>query len=76
MQTAEAATAVEETTEKKQQCRNSYAAESSSCSTNIQLKNAKATLFTSCFKTSQEHGIDLDLVEGTGANGRITRKDF
>lgn len=27
-------------------------------------------------KLSQEHGIDLSLVEGTGAGGRITRKDI
>lgn len=27
-------------------------------------------------KLSQEHGIDLNLVQGTGAGGRITRKDI
>lgn len=27
-------------------------------------------------KLSQEHGIDLSLVQGTGAEGRITRKDL
>lgn len=27
-------------------------------------------------KLSQEHGIDLNLVKGTGAGGRITRKDL
>lgn len=27
-------------------------------------------------KLSQEHGIDLSLVEGTGSEGRITRKDL
>ena len=27
-------------------------------------------------KLAGEHNVDLDLVEGTGANGRITRKDI
>ena len=27
-------------------------------------------------KLAGEHNVDLDLVEGTGLNGRITRKDI
>ena len=27
-------------------------------------------------KLAGEHNVDLDLVEGTGSNGRITRKDI
>ena len=34
------------------------------------------TLFTSCITSSQENDIDLSLVEGSGTEGRITRKDL
>ncbi|TKC19833.1 dihydrolipoamide acetyltransferase family protein [Robertmurraya kyonggiensis] len=36
----------------------------------------KARYSPAVLKLSQEHGIDLNLVEGTGAGGRITRKDI
>jgi 2-oxoisovalerate dehydrogenase E2 component (dihydrolipoyl transacylase) len=36
----------------------------------------KARYSPAVLKISQEHGIDLNLVTGTGAGGRITRKDL
>lgn len=36
----------------------------------------KARYSPAVLKLSQEHGIDLNLVQGTGAGGRITRKDI
>ncbi|WP_066293779.1 dihydrolipoamide acetyltransferase family protein [Bacillus sp. FJAT-29937] len=36
----------------------------------------KARYSPAVLKLSQEHGIDLSLVTGTGAGGRITRKDL
>lgn len=39
-------------------------------------KGAKARYSPAVLKLSQEHGIDLSLVEGTGNEGRITRKDL
>lgn len=36
----------------------------------------KARFSPAVLKLSQEHGIDLNLVQGTGAGGRITRKDL
>lgn len=36
----------------------------------------KARYSPAVLKLSQEHGIDLSLVAGTGAGGRITRKDI
>ncbi|MGG3470900.1 dihydrolipoamide acetyltransferase family protein [Neobacillus pocheonensis] len=36
----------------------------------------KARYSPAVLKISQEHGIDLTLVSGTGAGGRITRKDL
>ncbi|WP_391201747.1 dihydrolipoamide acetyltransferase family protein [Psychrobacillus sp. L4] len=43
----------------------------------IQLeKGAKARYSPAVLKLSQEHGIDLTLVNGTGNEGRITRKDL
>ena len=38
-------------------------------------KGAKARYSPAVLKISQEHGIDLSLVTGTGNEGRITRKD-
>ncbi|MCA1036145.1 MULTISPECIES: dihydrolipoamide acetyltransferase family protein [Bacillus] len=37
---------------------------------------SKARYSPAVLKLSQEHGIDLNLVNGTGAGGRITRKDL
>ncbi|MCM3566682.1 dihydrolipoamide acetyltransferase family protein [Neobacillus mesonae] len=39
-------------------------------------KENKARYSPAVLKLSQEHGIDLKQVEGTGAGGRITRKDL
>ncbi|WP_419958909.1 dihydrolipoamide acetyltransferase family protein [Psychrobacillus sp. BM2] len=39
-------------------------------------KGAKARYSPAVLKISQEHGIDLSLVTGTGNEGRITRKDL
>lgn len=39
-------------------------------------KGAKARYSPAVLKLSQEHGIDLTLVNGTGNEGRITRKDL
>lgn len=39
-------------------------------------KGAKARYSPAVLKISQEHGIDLSLVAGTGNEGRITRKDL
>ena len=39
-------------------------------------KGAKARYSPAVLKISQEHGIDLSLVVGTGNEGRITRKDL
>lgn len=39
-------------------------------------KGAKARYSPAVLKLSQEHGIDLSLVNGTGNEGRITRKDL
>ncbi|MFJ5768672.1 dihydrolipoamide acetyltransferase family protein [Psychrobacillus sp. NPDC093180] len=39
-------------------------------------KGAKARYSPAVLKLSQEHGIDLSLVSGTGNEGRITRKDL
>ncbi|WP_313894365.1 dihydrolipoamide acetyltransferase family protein [Psychrobacillus sp.] len=39
-------------------------------------KGAKARFSPAVLKISQEHGIDLSLVTGTGNEGRITRKDL
>ena len=39
-------------------------------------KGAKARYSPAVLKLSQEHGIDLNLVTGTGNEGRITRKDL
>ncbi|WP_144511036.1 dihydrolipoamide acetyltransferase family protein [Bacillus sp. FJAT-22090] len=39
-------------------------------------KGAKARYSPAVLKLSQEHGIDLTLVDGTGNEGRITRKDL
>ncbi|MCZ8534861.1 dihydrolipoamide acetyltransferase family protein [Psychrobacillus psychrodurans] len=39
-------------------------------------KGAKARYSPAVLKISQEHGIDLSLVTGTGHEGRITRKDL
>ncbi|MDI2587982.1 dihydrolipoamide acetyltransferase family protein [Psychrobacillus sp. NEAU-3TGS] len=39
-------------------------------------KGAKARYSPAVLKLSQEHGIDLTLVSGTGNEGRITRKDL
>lgn len=36
----------------------------------------KARYSPAVLKLSQEHGIDLNLVQGTGTGGRITRKDI
>ena len=36
----------------------------------------KARYSPAVLKISQEHGIDLTKVTGTGADGRITRKDL
>ncbi|MGG0716570.1 dihydrolipoamide acetyltransferase family protein [Robertmurraya massiliosenegalensis] len=36
----------------------------------------KARYSPAVLKLSQEHGIDLNLVQGSGAGGRITRKDI
>ncbi|MFZ7945168.1 dihydrolipoamide acetyltransferase family protein [Neobacillus sp. 19] len=39
-------------------------------------KGNKARFSPAVLKISQEHGIDLNQVSGTGAGGRITRKDL
>ncbi|MEK5147374.1 dihydrolipoamide acetyltransferase family protein [Psychrobacillus sp. FSL K6-4615] len=39
-------------------------------------KGSKARYSPAVLKISQEHGIDLSLVTGTGNEGRITRKDL
>ncbi|WP_391115969.1 dihydrolipoamide acetyltransferase family protein [Psychrobacillus sp. L3] len=39
-------------------------------------KGSKARYSPAVLKLSQEHGIDLTLVNGTGNEGRITRKDL
>lgn len=39
-------------------------------------KGAKARYSPAVLKISQEHGIDLSLITGTGNEGRITRKDL
>ncbi len=38
--------------------------------------SSKARYSPAVLKLSQEHGIDLNLVQGSGAGGRITRKDI
>lgn len=39
-------------------------------------KNLKIRYSPAVLKLSQEHGIDLQQVKGTGAEGRVTRKDI
>ena len=39
-------------------------------------QSSKARYSPAVLKLSQEHGIDLTQVKGTGIGGRITRKDL
>ncbi len=41
-----------------------------------QNQSSKARYSPAVLKLSQEHGIDLNQVKGTGMGGRITRKDL
>lgn len=47
-----------------------------SISTTVQGNSKKARYSPVVLKLSQEHGIDLTKIEGSGAEGRITRKDL
>lgn len=42
----------------------------------VNQNTSRARYSPAVLKISQEHGIDLSLVQGTGAGGRITRKDL
>ncbi|MEK4147397.1 dihydrolipoamide acetyltransferase family protein [Robertmurraya sp. FSL W8-0741] len=51
-------------------------ADFSSTNALLDATNSKARYSPAVLKLSQEHGIDLNLVQGSGAGGRITRKDI
>lgn len=51
-------------------------ADLSSTNALLDATNSKARYSPAVLKLSQEHGIDLNLVQGSGAGGRITRKDI
>ncbi len=42
----------------------------------VNQNTSRARYSPAVLKISQEHGIDLSLIQGTGAGGRITRKDL
>ncbi|MFD0767913.1 dihydrolipoamide acetyltransferase family protein [Bacillus sp. CGMCC 1.60114] len=69
-----AATAVEEKTEEAP--KTDAAAAASAAPKAKQPTDGKPRFSPAVLKLAGEHNIDLDAVEGTGANGRITRKDI
>ena len=70
-----AATAVEEKTEEAPKAE-AVAATPEKAPKAKQPTDGKPRFSPAVLKLAGEHNIDLDLVEGTGANGRITRKDI
>ncbi|MDM5189869.1 dihydrolipoamide acetyltransferase family protein [Bacillus sp. DX4.1] len=68
-----AATAVEEKTKEEPKAE---VASSEKAPKVKQPTDGKPRFSPAVLKLAGEHNIDLDLVEGTGANGRITRKDI
>ncbi|PFO62452.1 branched-chain alpha-keto acid dehydrogenase subunit E2 [Bacillus cereus] len=68
-----AATAVEEKTKEESKAE---VATSEKAPKVKQPTDGKPRFSPAVLKLAGEHNVDLDLVEGTGANGRITRKDI
>lgn len=68
-----AATAVEEKTKEEPKAE---VATSEKAPKVKQPTDGKPRFSPAVLKLAGEHNVDLDLVEGTGANGRITRKDI